>query len=86
MDKRSMDYLGRYVDMTDEIKGQIAEHARKHGLEQEICAWYKDWDDFCSDWCDSVGYTKTQARELLHDETGEFMFLPGNAGIIRFAM
>lgn len=52
----------------------------------EICAWYQDWEDFCSDWCGHLGYTRTEARKLLNGKKGEFMVLPEGLGIIRFAL
>lgn len=86
MDKESIDYLNEYINVTEEIKQKIEKHAKRYGIRSEICAWYSDWKDFCSDWCDYIGYTKTQARELLHGGIGEFMFLPNRMGIVRFVI
>lgn len=82
-------YLSRYIRITEDIKQKIEKHAKRYGIrpEIEICAWYQDWEDFCSDWCSkTIGYTKTEARKLLHGGIGEFMFLPNNLGIVRFAL
>ena len=86
MDKRSIEYLENYINLTEEIQKKIMNHAKRYGLKAQICAWYKNWDDFCSDWCDEIGYTRTEARKILHGGIGEFMFLPNTLGIIRFVI
>ena len=73
MDKHSIDYLSTYIKLTDKIKQKIESHARRYNIKAEICAWYSDWEDFCSDWCDDCGYTRTEARKLYHGGIGEFM-------------
>lgn len=85
MDKRSIDYLSGYIKVDDVIISKIEKHAKKYDIEPKICAWYEDWEDFCSDWC-SLGYTRTEARVLLHGGRGEFMFLPNKKGIVRFCL
>ena len=86
MDKYSIDYLNGYIKLTDIIKRKIEKHARRYGIKAEICAWYSDWEDFCSDWCDDCGYTRTEARKLYHGGIGEFMKLPDGNGIVRFVI
>ena len=87
MDKESMNYLSRYISFTEVIKQKIERHAKRFGIKAEICACYENWKDFCSDWCsENIGYTKTEARKLLHGGIGEFMFLPDNLGIVRFTL
>lgn len=87
MNKESMEYLSNYINLTDEIKQKIEKHAKRYGIEPKICAWYQDWEDFCSDWCSKqLGYTRTQARKLLHGGRGEFMYLPDGLGIVRFVI
>lgn len=86
MDKQSIDYLSRYIKITDKIKQKIEKHAQRYNIRAEICAWYLDWEDFCSDWCDDCGYTRTEARKLLHGGIGEFMYLPDGYGIVRFVL
>lgn len=87
MNKDSIEYLNIYINVTEKVKQQIEKHVKRYKLTGEICAWYADWDDFCSDWCnENIGYTKTKARKLLHGGKGEFMYLPDNLGIIRFVM
>ena len=86
MDKDSIKYLSEYINLTEKIKQKIEKHAKCYGIKAEICAWYEDWEDFCSDWCNgNIGYTRTMARKLLHGGIGEFMFLPDGLGIIRYA-
>ncbi len=85
MEKQSINYLNRYINVTDNIIQKINKHAKRYGIRAEICAWYSDWEDFCSDWC-YIGYTRMQARKLLHGEIGEFMFLPNGNGIVRFVI
>lgn len=85
MDEESIKYLEQYLTVTDKLKSTIELHASEYDIEPKICAWYKDMDDFYSDWC-SIGYTKEQADRLLEEDSGEFMFLPENLGIIRYAL
>ena len=87
MDRDSINYLNGYIKATEEIKQKIEKHAKRYGIKAEICAWYQNWKDFCSDWCsENIGYTKAEARRLLHGGIGEFMFLPDNLGIVRFIL
>ena len=86
MSKESIEYLSNYIKVTDQIKDKIEGHAKKYNIDPEICAWYKDWEDFCSDWCDHIGYSRTEARKLLHGGKGEFMYLPDELGIVRFVL
>lgn len=86
MDEQSILYLSKYINVTDDIKMRIETHARRYRIEPKICAWYKNWEDFCSDWCIGQGYTRTQARKLLHGGIGEFMELSDGLGIVRFTL
>lgn len=86
MDKKSEEYLRQYIKLTDTIKQKIEAHAARYHIKAEICAWYSDWEDFCSDWCDICGYSRTEARRLYHGGIGEFMRLPEGNGIVRFAI
>lgn len=86
MDEKSRSYLKNYIKLTQETENKIIKHAKRYGIKAEICAWYSDWEDFCSDWCDNIGYTRTQARTLFHGGKGEFMTLPNNLGIVRFVI
>lgn len=83
MGEKSKEYLSQYVKLTDELEKKIVRHMERYNAG-EICAWYEDWEDFCSDWCDGIGYTRTEARNKLHGGIGEFMILPDGNGIIRF--
>lgn len=85
MNKKSIEYLSQYINVTDEVKQEIAKHAEIYGLEEEICAWYKNLDDYFSDWCKKpISYTEEQATQLLFRKNGEFMMLPKKLGIVRF--
>ena len=86
MDRDSIKYLSNYISLTEEIKNKIEKHAKGYGIKAEICAWYQDWEDFCSDWCDDIGYNRAEARRLLHGGIGEFMFLSDYLGIVRFVI
>lgn len=72
--------------MTDALKQKIEAHAARYHIKAEICAWYSDWEDFCSDWCDICGYSRTEARKIYHGGIGEFMKLPEGNGIVRFTI
>lgn len=89
MDKiwnESINYLNQYGEVTKEIQDKLKKHIKRYDLTDEICAWYLDWEDFCSDWCsDNIGYTRTQAKKLLHGGKGEFKIIDG-FGIVRFAL
>lgn len=85
LSKRSRDYLSQYVALTDSIILAIGKHAMRYALHGDVCAYYTDLEDFFSDWT-SIGYTRTEARELLHGGKGEFFKLPDNLGYIRFAV
>lgn len=84
MDEKSIEYLSGYIKLTDIIKEKIVKHASRYNIKAHICAWYADWEDFCSDWCDECGYTRTEARAIFHGGKGEFMVLPDCNGIVRF--
>ena len=82
----SKKYLERYITVSDLILTKICRHAKRYQISEEICAWYADWEDFCSDWCKNLGYTRTEARKILRGGNGEFMKLPEEKGIVRFAL
>jgi len=84
MDKASLIYLSKYMDVTDEVKTKITRHCKRYGLKEDICAWYSDMEDFFSDWC-AIGYTRTKARKVYHGGIGEFITFP-NGNIIRIAI
>ena len=70
----------------DEIVSKIFKHAKKYNLSVEICAWYEDIKDFCSDWRD-VGFDNSEAKDRYYEgrDTGEFQRING-FGIIRYAI
>lgn len=86
MDKESEKYLSQYMKLTDKIRQKIESHASRYNVKPEICAWYLDWEDFCSDWCDNCGYTRAEARKIYHGGIGEFMKLPEGNEIVRFVI
>ena len=81
----SRKYLSRYIELTDDILLAIGKHAMRYQIPCEICAHYTDMEDFFSDWC-SIGYSRTEARKLMHGGHGEFMKLPDGLGYIRFVI
>ena len=69
-----------------EVQDEIQQHMKKHNVKM-IIAWYRDRDDFYSDWCDSrsCGYSKEEADALLERYTNEFQTVDG-CGILRYAV
>ena len=86
MNQKSIKYLSGYITVTDDLKKKIEKHAARYNIVPAICAWYSNWEDFFSYRSDNLGYTKTEARKILHGGIGEFMKLPKNLGIVRFAL
>lgn len=74
--------IGRALS-ENEIKA-INRHMKKYNVSR-ICAWYEDWNDFCSDWCDEIGYSKSEARKKLHNGSGEFQTIKC-LGILRYSI
>lgn len=89
LDKKSIDYLSGFINVTDNVIKEIEDHARFYKREARICAWYKGMNDFRSEWCDEMGYREDEImRQVInHDGSrhGEFMFLKSACGIVRFA-
>lgn len=85
LSKRSRDYLSQYLKLTDELLLAIGKHAMRYVLKSDICAYYTDLEDFMLDWT-GIGYTRTEARALLHGGMGEFFKLPDNLGYVRFTI
>lgn len=85
LSENSKKYLSQYIELTDKIVLAIGKHAMRYALSGGVCAYYKDMEDFFSDWC-SIGYTRTEARKLMHGGHGEFMKLPDGFGYIRFVI
>ena len=79
------DYQNR---LTEDQKKRLVTHCNRYEIKPEICAWYDNWEDFCSDWCDEIGCTRTEARERLNgdmDNKGEFCKF-SNGEIVRLVM
>ena len=83
--EKSKEYLSRYITITEDLLLAIGKHAMRYVLKSDICAYYTDLEDFFSDWT-GIGYTRTEARVLLHSGMGEFFKLPDNLGYVRFAI
>lgn len=83
--EKSKEYLSRYITLTEDLLLAIGKHAMRYVLKSDICAYYTDLEDFFSDWT-GIGYTRTEARVLLHSGMGEFFKLPDNLGYVRFAI
>ena len=77
--------ISQYIELSDKTVLAIGKHAMRYALHTDICAYYKDMEDFFSDWC-SIGYSRTEARKLMHGGHGEFMKLPDGLGYIRFVI
>lgn len=78
-------YPEMYPALDEEKTKKVIKHCKRYNIEPNVCAYYEDWEDFCSDWCDDIGYTRTDARELLHGGKGEFQIFK-NWGILRFSI
>lgn len=89
LDKKSIEYLSGFINVTDNVIKEIEDHARAYRRKAEISAWYEGMNDFRSEWCDDMGYREDEimAQVINHDGQyhGEFMFLKNAAGIVRFA-
>lgn len=100
MDDRSLEYLRQYIDVSERVKKCIENHAKKYKLNPRICAWYKDMDDFYSDWaelqsaahytenCLGIGYSAEEVEDRYDEgiKSGEFLWLPDGLGLVRFEM
>ena len=73
------DYQNR---LTESNKKLLIRHCNKHNITPVICAWYDNMQDFYSDWVDDLGYSKSQARELLSNNRDEFKIF-SNKEIVR---
>lgn len=83
--EKSRNYLSRYIILTENLLLSIGKHAMRYALRGDICAYYVDMEDFMSDWT-GIGYTRTEARALMHEGTGEFYKLPDGLGYVRFVI
>ena len=85
LNEESKKYVENYIGrkLTSQELNSIQKHCKKYNTSS-ICAWYEDWEDFCSDWCsDDIGFTRSEARKLLHGGEGEFQKI-NTIGILRF--
>jgi hypothetical protein len=72
--------------ITEEQSEALIRHCNRYDIKPEICAWYDDLEDYFSDWCsESIGYTRTEARKLLHGGKGEFKTF-SNGEIVRLVL
>ena len=81
----SINYLKQYMIVNNTIEQKINKHAKRYKIAPNVCAWYCNYEDFCEDWCDNCGYSRTEARKLLHGGRGEFLVLE-NGNILRFSL
>lgn len=81
----NIEYPTAYPKLNETQAKSIVRHCNKYVVPKEICAYYSDMQDFFSDWCDDLGYSRTEARALLYCGKGEFKTFKG-FGIIRFAL
>jgi hypothetical protein len=79
---KSVDYISKYMEVTDEHIDAIIRHCSKYNIKPKVCAWYKNIDDFYSDWM-GIGYTKETADRLLTNCKEEFQKFK-NGNIIRY--
>lgn len=84
--KESKEYIEEYLkrELTEKELAAIEKHCKRYNLS-EVCAWYLDWEDFCSDWCDEIGYSRSQTRILLHRRNGEYKTID-TVEILRFVI
>ena len=83
----SIKYLEQYMDFDNDYEyylWAINNHCTKYHLAPIVCAWYENLEDFFSDWC-AIGYTRTEARKILHCGKGEFQTFK-NGNIIRYSI
>ena len=83
--RKKIDYPEHYPKISENQVDKILKHCKKYNIKPQVCAYYENWKDFCSDWCDFIGLTKTEAKERLYGEEGEFLIFKG-WGIIRFSL
>ena len=82
--RASINYISQFMVVTDEHVKSIIDHCSKYKIRPNICAWYKDMDDFYSDWT-AIGYTKETADRLYKDCKAEFQTFK-NGNIIRYVI
>ncbi len=83
LDEENQKYLAQYMTIDEQTITKISSHCNRYNVAPRICAWYKDIEDFFSDWCDGCGYTRTEARRIYHGGQGEFQTFP-NGNIVRY--
>lgn len=75
LNEESLQTLKRYMNVTEKIHNIILRHCNRYDVEPDIYACYSDWNDFCSHWCDGVGYTLEEINKIYHAGKGEFLTL-----------
>lgn len=79
-----MDYLKKFITVTEKIRQAVEEHCDKFGIPVAICEYYKDYNAFYGYWCGTAEYDVADVGRMLASEVGEFMVLPDNQGIVMF--
>jgi len=74
------DYQNR---LTKEQSDKVIEHCNEYDIKPNICAWYDNLEDFYSDWCGELNYSKEEADSLLADNPNEFLTF-SDGSIVRF--
>jgi len=49
MNKHGKEYLNKHIFITAAIEKKIIAHAKRYNISGDICAYYYDWEDFCSE-------------------------------------
>ena len=83
MKQEDKEYISQYIEVDEDVERCIKVHRQYYKNVGKVCAWYKNKEDFYSDWC-GIGYTRLQADKLFRGCKGEFTTLPDGKGIIRF--
>lgn len=68
--------------ISKEVKEQLLEHSAKYRVYRVI-AWYRDMNDFYSDWDIHCNYTTEEADELIRSNPAEFQLVE-DLGILRY--
>ena len=84
--KASLEYLSQYMKIDEITIFEIGSHCGRYALIPNICAWYKDMEDFYSDWC-GIGFTRKEATDLFYKDEERYQFQTlKNGNIIRYAL
>lgn len=71
--------------MSVNIIEEMEQHTTNHDIEPCVIAYYRNYEDFRHEWCDQLGYSESEADEILKSDSGEFQMID-DFGIIRYAI